>query len=631
VGLTLVGLVLLAQLGEYLLQQHILFNQFKLGAQSTNAVAGMVFKKILRTEGALLSQGEIANLIQNDADSLKLITTQMINLVEVPLILIIAFVALLNIMGMTVIVGIVIFYLALAFNKWIGKIIKGKTKDYMEAKDARLKLMGEAVQNIKAVKLQSWTDRYVRFISQKRDMELQALKKIHKWNQYLMGGNNFFPNAMMAAIFTVHIGFGNRISLSQAFTVMLFFGMIKQPIDLLSAFITQLAQVRVSMKRLEEFLDTPDVDHEDLFAKAPNTEDDNETSDYAIKISKSNFSWKRQSGDSSPNHILASFDEEKSPSRIQFLLRDIELEVKKGDLVFVVGEIGCGKSALLQTLIGQLTNAGEGPAPIWMEGSLAYCAQEPWIQNTTLRNNIIFGQNIDYIRYEETMASCQLEQDLDALQAGDQTEIGERGINLSGGQRARIGLARALYSDRDIYLLDDPFSALDPQVRNTIFSEVLVGKLHDRTRIVATHAMDLVQSCPEAKIIVLDSGRIVSQGTFDEVKHCLPREVSSAPTSSINPQQKKTSPPASQRSSNPQKKQRKGRLTTNEDEEGISITGAHYWKLLKMAGGPQSFLAFLAFMCLLMYVNVQCNYILGLWCNSETQGRDLMNFGTQLF
>lgn len=153
--------------------------------------------------------------------------------------------------------------------------------------------------------------------------------------------------------------------------------------------------------------------------------------------------------------------------------------------------------------------------PIVINGSLGYVQQTPWIQNKTIRDNILYGQPMEKERYVDCIRLCELERDLEILSNGDLTEIGEKGINLSGGQKARVGLARAVYAQRDIYLMDDPISALDANVRKKIFMNVIMDHLAGKTRLLVTHAIDFVHLAD--KIIFMDKGRIVDQGTFEQL------------------------------------------------------------------------------------------------------------------
>jgi ABC-type multidrug transport system fused ATPase/permease subunit len=196
-----------------------------------------------------------------------------------------------------------------------------------------------------------------------------------------------------------------------------------------------------------------------------------------------------------------------------FQLHDINLSIKKGSLTAIVGAIGSGKSSLLQGLMGEMRRT-EGK--VTFSGTTALCAQTPWIQNATLRENILFGQPWDEERYWAAVRDASLETDLELLEDGDGTEIGEKGITLSGGQKQRVNIARAIYYDADIIALDDPLSALDAGVGKTIFHNALLGALAGKTRILVTHALHFLPHVDQ--IITIENGRISEVGTYKELR-----------------------------------------------------------------------------------------------------------------
>ena len=210
------------------------------------------------------------------------------------------------------------------------------------------------------------------------------------------------------------------------------------------------------------------------------------------------------------------------PKGIDFdiTLKNINLEIKPGELVAIVGEVGCGKSSLLQAIINNLIllNPKECDG-IHINGKVGYAAQIPWIQNETIRNNILFSQEFDEEKYNRVLSLCQLKEDLETFEGKDLTEIGEKGINLSGGQKVRISLARTIYNEPDIYLFDDPISALDANVGKKIMKNCIVKYLKGKTRIVVTHALSYLKYMD--RIIYMKSGRIEWSGNYDEVQNQL--------------------------------------------------------------------------------------------------------------
>ncbi|MBO6244003.1 MAG: ATP-binding cassette domain-containing protein, partial [Clostridia bacterium] len=209
----------------------------------------------------------------------------------------------------------------------------------------------------------------------------------------------------------------------------------------------------------------------------------------------------------------------KIPKGIDYdvTLKNIKFEVKPGELVAIVGEVGCGKSSLLQAIINSLIllNPKECDG-IHINGRIGYAAQIPWIQNDTIRNNILFSLPFDEVKYNKVLNLCQLSEDLETFEGKDLTEIGEKGINLSGGQKVRISLARTIYNEPDIYLFDDPISALDANVGKKIMKNCIVKYLKGKTRIVVTHALSYLKYMD--RIIYMKSGRIEWSGNYQEVQ-----------------------------------------------------------------------------------------------------------------
>lgn len=196
------------------------------------------------------------------------------------------------------------------------------------------------------------------------------------------------------------------------------------------------------------------------------------------------------------------------------VLKNINAQFQKGSLTAVVGSVGSGKSSMISALLGEMDKISGRVNTV---GSIAYVSQQAWIQNATLQENITFGKNLEKKIYDKVIESCALKPDFDMLPAGDQTEIGEKGINLSGGQKQRVSLARAVYSDSEIYLLDDPLSAVDSHVGKHIFDQVIgpTGLLQNSTRVLVTHGITYLPMVD--KIIVLKDGQVTESGTYREL------------------------------------------------------------------------------------------------------------------
>lgn len=198
----------------------------------------------------------------------------------------------------------------------------------------------------------------------------------------------------------------------------------------------------------------------------------------------------------------------------EMVLKNINMEVKQNTLCAIVGPVGSGKSSVIQAFLGEMDKLS---GMVNTVGSIAYVPQQAWIQNATLRDNILFGKAYDRKRYNRVLHACALQTDIEILSAGDLTEIGEKGINLSGGQKQRVSLARAVYSDADLYFLDDPLSAVDPHVGKHIFEEVIGpnGLLAQKVRVLVTHGITFLPQVDN--IYVIKSGEISESGTYQEL------------------------------------------------------------------------------------------------------------------
>ncbi|XP_071430083.1 ATP-binding cassette sub-family C member 3 isoform X3 [Pithys albifrons albifrons] len=278
----------------------------------------------------------------------------------------------------------------------------------------------------------------------------------------------------------------NILDAEKAFVSLSLFNILKFPLNMLPQVISNIAQTSVSLKRIQHFLSHDELDPNCVETKviAPGN---------AISVTNATFSWGK----------------ELKPS-----LKDINMLVPSGSLVAIVGQVGCGKSSLVSALLGEMEKL-EGEVAV--KGSVAYVPQQAWIQNATLKDNILFGQAPNEEKYQNTLEACALKTDLEVLPGGDQTEIGEKGINLSGGQRQRVSLARAVYSGSDIYLLDDPLSAVDSHVAKHIFDKVIGpdGVLKGKTRILVTHGISFLPQVDH--IVVLVDGKISEMGSYQDL------------------------------------------------------------------------------------------------------------------
>eukprot|EP00884_Botryococcus_braunii_P012469 jgi/Botrbrau1/21222/Bobra.39_2s0023.1 len=342
----------------------------------------------------------------------------------------------------------------------------------------------EVLGGIRAIKLYAWEEPYQQRILALRDAELSQIRRaalLSAANSILFLGG---PVVVALASFSVFGALGGRLTAEVAFPALALFNLLRHPLMMLPSQIVSLINAQVALKRVQDFMESEEATGACLGPPAG-------PGGLALAIHKGTFSW-----------------EAGGPA----MLHDMEVEVKTGQLVMVVGEVGCGKSSLLSAFLGEMYSEC---ADIRLSGSLAYCAQDPWIQNASLRDNILMGRPFEEGRYAAVLEACALLPDLATLQAGDATEIGEKGVNLSGGQRHRVALARAAYSGADVYLLDDPLSAVDAHVGRHLFTSCICGLLGGSTRILVTHQLQYLRAADE--VIVLSGGGITHRGTYDDL------------------------------------------------------------------------------------------------------------------
>ncbi|KAJ7381467.1 hypothetical protein OS493_001605 [Desmophyllum pertusum] len=402
-------------------------------------------------------------------------------------------------------------------------------------------MMNEILNCIKLIKMYAWEKSFAKAISAIRHLERKALIK----GAFLQGLNIslalLVPTIATVGTFCVHVATGKNLTISQAFTVTTIFNVLMFSLAILPFGIRALAEARIALKRLRSLMTMEELQS---FVERP------ADPQVSVLISEATFAWDKvqsnQEGVSSPKQKEGevALKEEQDDMKLiegghgtnerkvstpngptgrgiapvevtttlESTLFEIDLTINKRTLVGICGSVGSGKSSLLQALLGQMRIQ---KGNVMIGGSTAYVAQQAWIMNATVRDNILLGKPYHDGRYKAACFACSLEQDFKILPNGDQTEIGERGINLSGGQKQRISLARALYYDMDIYLLDDPLSAVDAHVGQHIFKHCIKGALWNKTILFATHQLQYLSQCDI--VLYMKNGKIAERGTYDEL------------------------------------------------------------------------------------------------------------------
>ncbi|KAK2714333.1 hypothetical protein QYM36_008785, partial [Artemia franciscana] len=431
--------------------------------------------------------GEIVNLMAVDTQRLMEMSLYLNLLWSAPFQIAIALYFLYETLGPSIFAGLGVMIMLIPINGFIATKTRALQLQQMQNKDKRVKLINEILNGMKVLKLYAWEPSFQAQVEDIRQKEVKVLKKAAFLSATTTMLWTCAPFMVALATFSVYVltDPNNILNPQKAFVAMTLFNIMNMPMILLPMLIVASVQAAVSLKRTNKFLNADELDPDAI------THDDSERNPISVK--NASFSWAK--GD--------------TPT-----LKDIGLEVEDGSLVAVVGQVGTGKSSLISALLGEMEKI---KGHVNVKGTVAYVPQQAWIQNATLRDNIFFGLSESNSRYKTVVEACALKQDLEMLPGGDQTEIGEKGINLSGGQKQRVSLARAVYSDKDLYLLDDPLSAVDSHVGKHIFENVIGpnGILRNKTRILVTHGITYLSKTD--KIIVLKDGQISEMGSFKEL------------------------------------------------------------------------------------------------------------------
>ncbi|KAM4729299.1 LOW QUALITY PROTEIN: ATP-binding cassette sub-family C member 2-like [Anableps anableps] len=478
-----------------LLQSLFLQQYFKrclvLGMKVRTALMAAVYKKALvmsndnRKESTV---GETVNLMSADAQRFNNVTNFIHLLWSCPLQIAVSIVFLWMELGPSTLAGMAVMVLMVPVNGLLANKAKKMQTENMKSKDKRLKIMNEVLSGIKILKLFAWEPSFQTQVEDIRGEELKMMRKFAYLTSVSTFISNSAPTLVSLATFAVFVAVSsdNILTAEKAFTSISLFNILRHPLNMLPMLIASIVQTMVSKKRLEKFLGGDDLDshvvhHDPSFNSA-------------VSICDGSFAWEK---DSEP------------------LLKNVSLDIKPRGLVAVVGAVGSGKSSLLSALLGEMHST---TGFINTQGSIAFVPQQAWIQNATLRDNILFGSPYEDKRFKDVLEACALGQDLKMLSAGDLTEIGEKGVNLSGGQKQRVSLARAAYSQADIFLLDDPLSAVDSHVGKHLFDKVIGpnGLLRDKTRILVTHGVSFLSYVDE--VVVLVNGRVSEVGSYRSLR-----------------------------------------------------------------------------------------------------------------
>ena len=436
---------------------------------------------VTRSSLTKFTTGEVINFMSVDTDRIVNFCPSLHAAWSLPFQFAITLVLLYQQVGLAFLTGLVFTILVIPVNKCIANKIGSVSEKMMSAKDKRVNTMSELLAGIRVIKYFNWQQFFCNRVEDVRKEELKQLagrKYLDALCVYLWATT---PVLISVLTFVTYVLLGNTLTAAKVFTSVALFAMLTGPLNAFPWVLNGLVESLVSIRRLEAFFGLPE------------TSISNGSKQKGVQLREASFLHRKEETHSE-----------------QFMLAGLNLKLTPGDFVGVMGTVGSGKSSLLQALLGELEPAG-GEADLWQpRRGVGYIAQEAWLQAGTVRDNILFGKAYQYAWYNKVVEACALLPDFAALASGDQTKVGEAGNTLSGGQKARVALARAVYQDKDVYLVDDIFSAVDGHVAAHIYRKVILGLLKEKTRLLCTHHTRYLNGADS--ILVMENGQITEEG-----------------------------------------------------------------------------------------------------------------------
>ncbi|KAI0777639.1 multidrug resistance-associated ABC transporter [Trametes elegans] len=648
---------------------HQMSNHYQMVAMSNGlrlrtSLIGAIFRKSLRLSGRARmkhSVGQITTMISTDATRLDRNSAMIHNLWVAPIQvrgprIAIGVGLLIRNLGYSALVGLAILIVGFPIHFSLARMMFTQRKKGVVLTDQRVRMTTEVLSGIRLLKYYAWETFYAHQVNVLREREVSTIRRLAVARSALIGSVTVIPILASILSFITYGLTKHNLDVATIFSSLQFFNIIRQPLAYFPLVLAAATDALVALRRISTFLRAEElavpyaIEPESKFALDVDADFTWETvrkGDGAPKFARGTGPDKRDGaaaekdvrkdkarekkgedrngrggGRNQSSEKASGKEPHTPPDEEPFKLKDVRLKIPKGSFVAIVGRVGSGKSSLLQALIGEMRKTR---GDCTFSSTAAYVPQASWIMNATLRQNVVFGQPDDDARFHEVIQACCLEPDLEMLPNGEETEIGEKGINLSGGQKARVSLARAAYSRADIVLMDDSLSAVDAYVGKQLLERCLLnGPLADRTRVLVTHALHVLDKTDY--IYVMDEGVVVEQGTFQDIMANgqmfarLMEEYGSLEKQEeiIEPELVKEKSAAKVKDAGPPKE----RMALMQEEE--RLTGAVSWsvyaKYFKFSGGKTVLPMIVLWVCLSQGAQVANNLFLGFWTSQSIRG-----------
>ncbi|XP_068140732.1 probable multidrug resistance-associated protein lethal(2)03659 [Drosophila tropicalis] len=502
--------LIVCSLASVLLTHPYMMGMMHLAMKMRVAVSCTIYRKAIRLSRTALGDttiGQVVNLVSNDLGRFDRAMIHFHFLWLGPLELLIAAYFLYQQIGPASFYGITILILYLPFQTYMSRLTSKLRLETAMRTDHRVKMMNEIICGIQVIKMYTWEKPFSKLIQHLRQREMNTIRKVN----YIRGCLLSFEITLgRIAIFVSLLGFvlmGGQLTAERAFCVTAFYNILRRTVSkFFPSGMSQVAELLVSLRRIETFMKREEAN---VIKDTAMDQEESEQGEHSKLLANGH---KRDFDTNASSLVdIQQLRARWSPDSSEPVLDNINISLKPKHLVAVIGPVGSGKSSLIQAILGEL------PAEfgsVKLHGRYSYASQEPWLFTGSVQDNILFGLPMDKQRYRMVVKKCALERDFELL-GGDSTIVGERGAGLSGGQKARISLARAVYRKADIYLLDDPLSAVDTHVGRHLFEECMRGFLRHQLVVLVTHQLQFLEQAD--LIVIMEKGKVMASGSYADM------------------------------------------------------------------------------------------------------------------
>ncbi|KAG1695185.1 hypothetical protein DVH05_020826 [Phytophthora capsici] len=579
------GAFFASRLANALVAPHVDFQIQLMMFRMAVSLRALLFEKTMRRSIQSRSDAkavDIANIYSSDIDRVIYVAGEINTLWILPIQIAVVVYMLYDVLGLAAFAGVAVILLSMVAAFFLSRWSSAAYRELMRRKDERMKLVKEVFGAIQIVKFNAWEIKFEEKLFALRSFELRALSRF----VYTMCGSIFvlwasplFVSTVSFAVYTLVMD--RTLTAARVFTAIALFNSLRDPLRDLPRIIQQCLQAKISLDRMADYLALHEVDPANVTRSDPSIPDD-----VAIVVEHGTFAW----------------NEGADP-----VLSDVNLTVKKGDFVVVHGSVGSGKSSLCSALLGEMEKMN---GKVSVNGRVAYYSQQPWIQNMTIRENVLFGQTFNHSKYQNVLDACGLLPDLLQFPSGDATEIGQKGINLSGGQKARVSLARACYSEADVFILDSPLAAVDAVVQSEIFNKCICGLLADKTVVLVTHNHEVIESGAASCKVFVSDGRIsAKRQEIQRLRTSFASKLSTKEESQIE-------------IINDSELRGAGRLIEDEEREEGRVSAAVFWQYFNAMGGLKVLLLLLVIQSLWQGCQIGSDLWLSHWTGQKGSAYD---------